>query len=313
MEILDQEVGINTFQGPMQPYPGLGTWSHKVQLPNCKINLHYYDSGGISKPALLLLHGLGDEADSWRHVIPLLLDSYRVLAPDLPGFGRSEIGNAKSAIPFIIGAIIELLDQLSISRTALIGHSMGAMIAQAIALQYPQRVERLALLSGSLVSTETRLNRDLLLFLIPGVGEWLYNRLRKDPQAAYQTLEPYYFNLDALPKTERDFLYQRVNERVWSDRQRKGYFSALRGLVGWLPAQQKGLPIRLSAFHSPTLMIWGQNDQINAVSNAKGLLALQPSAHLVIVPEAGHNLQQEKASVVVNAIKNEWTGASTDP
>ena len=295
----------------MQPHPGLEPWSHQVQLPSSKISLHLYDSREVAKPPLLLLHGLGDEADSWHRIIPHLLENYRVIAPDLPGFGRSEKGNAKAAIPFFIQVILELLDQLSISRTSLIGHSMGAMIAQTIALQEPQRVERLALISGSLVSSENRLNRDLLLFLIPCVGEWLYNRLRQNPQSAYQTLKPYYFDLDALPQAERDFLFQRVNQRVWSDRQRKGYFAALRGLVSWLPAQQKDLPARLNASQIPPLVIWGQNDQINVVSNAKTLAALQPSAHLVIVPDAGHNLHQEKPQVVLDAIKKEWGGTST--
>ncbi len=81
---------MKPFQGPMQPFPGLEGWSRRVQLPSSKIRLQVYDTGGDAKPPVLLLHGLGDEADTWRHVLPLLQPDYRVLAPDLPGFGRSD-------------------------------------------------------------------------------------------------------------------------------------------------------------------------------------------------------------------------------
>ena len=100
----------------------------------------------------MLLHGLGDEADTWRHVFPLLSAGCRAIAPDLPGFGRSGKPACKSTIPFFADTMLELLDLLSIRRAILVGHSMGAVIAHTIALEHPERVERLVLISGSLVS-----------------------------------------------------------------------------------------------------------------------------------------------------------------
>lgn len=288
----------------MQSYPGLARWSRQVQLPFTKINLHLYDSGEDSKQPVLLIHGLGDEADTWRHVLPLIYADYRVITPDLPGFGRSEKGKRKYTIPFFVDSMLELLDCLQIQRVVLVGHSMGAIITQTIALEHPERVERLVLISGSLVSKENRINPELLLFLTPGLGEWLYNRLRKNPQAAYRSLEPYYYHLEDLPQADRDFLYQRVNERVWSDGQRQVFFSTLRNLAIWMSSQQKGLPTRLRGWKIPTTVLWGENDRINSVENAHALIENLPSARLVKVPEAGHNIQQEKADVVAEAIKN---------
>jgi len=288
----------------MQPFPGLARWVRQVQLPFSKINLYLYDTGEDSKTPVLLLHGLGDEADTWRHVLPLITGDYRVIAPDLPGFGRSQKVKRKYSIPFFIDTILELLDHLSITRTVLVGHSTGAVLAHAFALEHPERVERLILISGSLVSRENRINPELLYFLMPGLGEWSYNRLRKDPQAAYRTLEAYYNRLEDLPQADRDFLYQRVNERVWSDGQRQGFLSTLRNLVAWIPSQQKGLPARLGSWKIPTTVIWGENDRINSVENAHALIEMLPSARLVIVPDAGHNLQQENADVVAKAINS---------
>ena len=294
---------MNEFQGPMQPYPGMERWARRVKLPVSGMELYLYDTGGLSKPPVLLLHGLGDEADTWHHVVPLLEKNYRVLAPDLPGFGRSDQGKRAYTIPFFVHTLLELLDALAIPRVVLAGHSTGAIIAHATALEHPQRVERLILIGGSLVSQENHLDPGLLLFLLPLIGEWSYNRLRKDPQAAYRTLEGYYNRLDELPQADRDFLYQRVNERVWSDGQRRGFLSTLRNLVAWLPAQQKNLPERLRGWSGPTLVVWGEHDRINAVANAHALVRLVPAARLVIVPGAGHNVQQEQAGAVVEAIK----------
>ena len=287
----------------MQPFPGLEHWSRQVTLPSSKMQIHLYDTGETPGMPVLLLHGLGDEADTWRHVLPLLADRHRVIAPDLPGFGRSEKSKRKHSIPFFAAAQLELLEQLSIRRVVLVGHSMGAIIAQTIALEHPERVERLVLISGSLVSKDNPLNLGLLLFLTPVLGEWSYNRLRKEPQAAYRTLEPYYHRLEDLPQADRDFLYQRVNERVWSDGQRQGFLSSLRSLAAWIPAAQKNLPARLSGWQIPTLVLWGENDRVSPIANARALAAMLPSARLVVVPEAGHNLQQEKASIVAEAIK----------
>jgi len=295
---------MNTFQGSMQPYPELARWARQVQLPSSNINLHVYDTRAESKPPVLLLHGLGDEADTWRHVLPSIADDFRVIAPDLPGFGRSGKVERKYTIQFFIDSMLELLDHLSVSSVVLVGHSMGALIAQTIVLEHPELVERLILISGSLVSRENRFDPGLLLFLIPGLGELMYNRLRKDPQAAYRTLEPYYNRLEDLSQADRDFLYQRVNERVWSDGQRRAFLSTLRDLVTWIPSQQKGLPARLGGWKIPTTVIWGENDRINSVANANALIEMLPSARLVTVPDAGHNLQQEKPEVVAKAIIN---------
>ena len=112
----------------------------------------------------------------------------------------------------------------------------------------------------------------------PLLGEWLYTRLRRDPQAAYQTLAPYYGRLDELPKADRAFLFQRVNERVWSDGQRRAFFSTFHSLARWLPGQQRDLAVRLST-------------------------------HLAVVPGAGHNVHQENAEAVLKAIR-EWMACS---
>ncbi|MGB9593235.1 MAG: alpha/beta fold hydrolase, partial [Anaerolineae bacterium] len=272
---------MNTQAHTMAPWPALEAHARKVALPASGVSLFLYDAGPAEAPPLVLIHGLGSEADTWRHVIPPLVKQFRVIAVDLPGFGRSDKPRRAYTVPFFCDALVELLDALGIARAGLVGHSLGAVIAHFAALQRPDRVERLVLVDGGLFAPSQKLDAATLLFLIPGVGEYLYRRFQKDADAAYRSLGPYYAHLDGLPESEREFLYRRVNERVRDEDQRRAFFSAFRRLALWLPAQQRGLRERLANLAVPTLVIWGEADRINPVAMARALAAAQPSARLV--------------------------------
>ncbi len=152
----------------------------------------------------------------------------------------------------------------------------------------------------------------ILAFLVPGVGEWQYNRLRKDPRAAYQSLAPYYTDLANLPAEQAQFLMQRVNERVWDDAQRRAFLATVRSLARWLPAQQKNLSERLARLNIPTLIVWGEKDKINSLENGRLLAELQPAARLTIIHGAGHNLQQEQPSALLEALERAASRRLTD-
>ena len=293
---------MHAFQQMMQTLPALSAYARRIDLPKVNLNLFLYESGQVGEPAVILVHGLGDEADTWRLVIPALVPQRRVIAFDLPGFGRSDKPRRSYTVEFFRDVLLELMGVLDISHATLAGHSLGALIIHSTALNAPERVERLVLVDGSLASRTQKLDLKTAAFLIPGLGEWMYNRLRRDPQAAYRSLAPYYNSLEALPAEERAFLYHRVNERVWSDAQRRAFLSTLRNLARWLPAQQRVLLERLAGLAVPTLAIWGDQDKLQNPDNGRYLVEIQPSARLVIIPGAGHNLQQEHPQPIVEAI-----------
>lgn len=106
---------------------------------------------GVGAP-VLLIHGLGASHHDWVHQIPVLAQHYRVLAVDLPGFGASPAQPTLKTLAAVAHAVLEELDRRGIERLhGLVGHSMGGAIALEIALQAPQRVERLVL-ANTLVS-----------------------------------------------------------------------------------------------------------------------------------------------------------------
>ena len=293
---------MSQFQSPMRAWPGLEGYAGRVTLAQRGLSLYVYDAGKPESPAVMLIHGLGDEADSWRHVVEPLSTRFRVVALDLPGFGRSDKPKLAYTVPFLCDTVLALMDTLSIANATMMGNSLGAVIAQSIALERPERVRGLVLIGGALLTRKQPLNLAMLLFLLPGVGEWLYTRLRKDPQAAFETLRGFYADLDGLPEADRSFLFQRVNERVWSDGQRRAYFSVLRHVARWVPGQQRGLDEKLAQLATPTLVIRGAHDQLMPLENARALADVQPSATLVTIPGAGHLPQQERPQALLDAV-----------
>jgi pimeloyl-ACP methyl ester carboxylesterase len=295
----------NKYTGPMQPAAGLEKYGQKVLLPDKGFSLHIYEAGKRDAPALLLIHGLGDEADSWRHVITPLAGSHRVIAVDLPGFGRSDPSPEPYRASFYSSSILSLMDTLNIPSAVLVGSSMGAMISHRIALEHPERVIGLVLVDGSLVLKEQSGTGEVLLFAVPFLGEWRYNRLRRDPDKAYQTLQGYYADLDRLPEADRAFLYQRVNERVWSDSQRDAYLSTLRQMVrATILHPEVDLDDRIKADQTPLLIIWGEQDFIMPMVNGKALAQMRPNAEFISIPGAGHLPHQEKPSQFLDALRS---------
>lgn len=101
-------------------------------------------------PAVLLLHGFPDSSYLWRHQIPVLVQSgYRVIAPDLRGFGDSDKPEAVAsyALPLVVGDIVTLLDMLQINRASVVGHDWGAAVGWLLAAMTPERLEKLVVLS----------------------------------------------------------------------------------------------------------------------------------------------------------------------
>jgi pimeloyl-ACP methyl ester carboxylesterase len=257
------------------------------------VRLHYYDAGAEDAPAMVLIHGLGDEADTWRHVLPRLAERYRVLAVDLPGFGRSAHPRRPHTTGFFARIIVGLLNKLGIAKAVLVGSSMGAMVAQRLAMAHPELVERLVLIGGGIAPSNEGFPTAMLLFLLPGLGEITYTSLRSSQDRAYETLRPYYHDLDALPEADREFLRQRVWARVWSSGQRRGFLSAFRWVAIDMALRANSFREQTAQLNIPTLLIWGEHDAIAPRSRAEALLNLLPNARLEVIPGVGHLPQQE--------------------
>src|SRR2546430_11192364 len=111
------------------------------------LDLHYIVAG--RGPAVVLVHGLGGFAESWRHTTRALADRTTVYALDLPGFGASAKPPARYRLSYFASALHGFMEVLGIREASLVGHSLGAAAAVTYALTHPARVERLALVGAS--------------------------------------------------------------------------------------------------------------------------------------------------------------------
>ncbi|MER3555687.1 MAG: alpha/beta hydrolase [Meiothermus sp.] len=256
------------------------------------VGLHLYDTGPVgNEPPLVLLHGLGDEADSWRKVFPLLMGHRRTVAPDLPGFGRSDHPRRAYTPDFFAETVGALLTALEIPKAVLVGSSMGAAVALRFAVHNPKLLSGLVLVDGPPV--RGKINAAQLRFLTPGVGERMYTGLRASQDAAYATLGPYYHRLEALPPEDRAFLRERVWARVWSDEQMRAFFSTFRW-AAWESLLGRPSPSELAKLSVPTRIIWGEHDQVAPLDSGKLLQGWIPGAELQVIPNCGHLPQQER-------------------
>ncbi len=238
-----------------------------------------------SGPALLLIHGIGDSADSWLEVIPELAKRHTVIAPDLLGHGDSDKPRADYSIAAYANAMRDLLAVLDIERVTVVGHSLGGGVAMQFAYQFPERCERLCLVSTGGVAHEVHPllrfasapNADLVLPLLGSPGSRLLGHFTLAVLKAINTD----LGLDA------DHLIQ-VFDALPDGAARRAFVRTLRAAVDWRGQAITMLDRCYLTQGMPTLLVWGARDAIIPVSHAHKAHGAMPGSRLEVFPETGH-------------------------
>lgn len=265
---------------------------HTVTVGNRKIFVAEAGSG----PAVMLLHGGGPGASgvsNYSRNIDALARRYRVLVPDMPGYGRSSKGIDKSD-PFgsLADAMRGLLDELSISTAHLIGNSYGGAAALRLALDTPGRVGKLVLMGPGGIGTTRGLptaGLNSLLAYYGGTGpsreklaEFIRNYLVYDGDSVPAELIDLRYAASIDPEVVADPPLSRPS----------GPF-ALRTL--WRMDLTRDS--RLASLQTPTLILWGRDDKVNKPSGGPMLQNIMPNAELVMTSRTGHWMQWERADL----------------
>ena len=216
------------------------------------IRLNVIDAG--SGPAVLFIHGFPDTSAVWRYQIPAMVKAgYRVVAPDVRGFGKSDkpAQTQDYELTVLVGDMINLLDTLGIEKAHVVGHDMGAVIAWVMGCFYPQRIGRLAVLS---------------------VGHPMANREKRSieqrEKAWYMLFFQFRDTAEALLKRDdwklfREILRNHSEVENWiKDLSRPG---ALTAALNWYranmgPERELAKPVLIPAVKLPTLGIWSSGD-----------------------------------------------------
>jgi pimeloyl-ACP methyl ester carboxylesterase len=290
----------------MECHPILAPFARTLCVPGVSESLFMYDSGpssadhgGQARYPVVLVHGLGDEADTWRHLFPLLARRTRTLAPDLPGFGRSN-ASARVTVRLHAEAVLEVLRETG--KAVLVGNSLGAAVAELVAFRAPELVAAIALVDGGLPSAG-KLSPALLASLVPGAVERPYRAWRADHEGAYRTLEPYYASLSGLDAADRDFLRRRVIARVESESQCRAYGSAFRSYLHEAVFRRSFYARRLARLAMPLLVAWGERDRVIPVSAREPILSIRGDAMTAVIPDCGHLPQQENPAALMEALE----------
>jgi len=235
----------------------VGPAAHRVALDGITLNVVEGGEG----PAVLLLHGFPDRATLWIHQIDALVgQGYRVIAPDLRGFGDSDRPSGVEAygVRRVLGDVLGLLDHLGVGEVRVAGHDWGALVAWALAAFAPERVVRLAAFSvghphafAGAGLVQKQLSWYMLWFGFPGVAE---AQMPADDWAWFRE-----WAHDGAARGSDPLLDQQL-----SDLERPG---ALTAGLNWYRA---GMPpavyaatagaLEMPAIHCPVLGVWSERD-----------------------------------------------------
>ena len=254
----------------------------EIELPNGQ-TLAYLDIGDPEKPAVLLIHGYTDSSRSWSLPAPQLADDFRLIVVDLRGHGASAAPECCYALQDMAYDLRLLLDGLGIDKVSLVGHSLGSIVGQLSAQRYPERLDRLVLISSA-ASAEGA----------AGPGSWLWDNVNKlsapiDPNS--QFMRDWYSNPNPV---DEDFLARARSEsaavplHVW------------KGVLYELATSDYG---RLSSrIEAPTLIVWGGKDSLFDAASQEALREAMPKAAVKTFETLGHNLAWEDPRAVAGEI-----------
>jgi len=240
--------------------------------------IRYYDIG--SGPPLVLIHGIGGDADEWAFCFEALSAKHRVIALDLLGFGRSD----KPAIEYCIAVFVEVLDHflrgLDIPCANLVGSSLGGWTAAAFALRFPERVNK--------------------LILVDTAGVWagptdLPFDLRVSTHAHMRDVMERVFYDESLATEE-------LVELAYRQHLERGDSNTIDRLLENLRDGGERLDDTIAQLTMPVLVIWGEKDEMITVENGRRIHQLVPHSQLEIIPQCGHLPAIEKPAEFVGLL-----------
>ena len=278
------------------------------------VTLNVATAGPADAPAVILLHGFPESHRTWRSLVPLLKDRFRLVMPDQRGFGGSDAPPDVDdyATDKIVADLYALVDALGITRFALVGHDWGGAVAWAAALRGDPRLERLAIVNAphpvvfqkSLITDadQRAASQYITAFRTPGFEQAVE---AMGWEIFFDKSFGGHVDLAAIsPEEKAEYLAE------WT---RPGTFTAMlnwyRGAAVMVPPPGVTVPLPdflLKAFPKvrvPTLVVWGMKDKALLPLQLDGLDALVEQLTVVRVPDAGHFVPWEKPQAVADALR----------
>jgi 4,5:9,10-diseco-3-hydroxy-5,9,17-trioxoandrosta-1(10),2-diene-4-oate hydrolase len=266
-----------------------------------QILTRYWALGDGGMP-VILLHGIGDSVENWMRSIRALALGHRVYAVDLVGSGRSGKPDVAYSFEHFARFVNGFMMSLGIHCASLAGHSLGGAIALTYAIQFPEKVDKLVLVSSG--GLGRNISPRFRLATLPFVGEWLTRpsrervarSLRKcfhDPALVSEELIELKHEIAALPGAHDTYL---------------STVRTLGSLRGLRHDVVRPILDNLYTINAPTLIVWGRHDRILPLAHAHAAKKRIPNAQLRILDCCGH-LPQVECPEAFNALAAEFLAA----
>jgi pimeloyl-ACP methyl ester carboxylesterase len=236
---------------------------------------------GAGRP-VLYLHGAEGPRAAWPPFLAALAERFRVIAPDLPGFGRSSGGDHFEDVLDLTIYLQDLLDALGLERASIVGHDLGGMAAAELAAAADRRVGALVLVAPLGLWADDDPILDIFATPRDVLAPLAWHSL--STEGATAVLTP--------PETDEEALEARLELN-------RNLATATRFL--W-PIPDRGLKRRIHRVTAPTLLVWGESDRIVPPSYGPRWQAALASARLVTIPAAGHEPLLEQPAAVADDV-----------
>ena len=259
-----------TFQtSPSQPFPA----GERLDLPE-RGRPRVIERNPSATETVLLVHGFGASIDSWRPILPALARRYHVVVVDLPGFGKSDRRPGDYSPDALADVLVQILDAKGIERAHVIGHSWGSSVALAFARRHPERLAKLAVISGWIY--DEQIIPLLRWARVPGLGEALFTLFYRE--AIGERLYLNFYDPSLVTQETVDA----VEKQMGLDGAVASALAAARGMrFGEHEADYKNIA-------APTLLLWGREDRVARLAFGERLARDLPHARLVVLPRCGH-------------------------
>jgi pimeloyl-ACP methyl ester carboxylesterase len=267
------------------------------------IKIFYREAGTVGAPAILLLHGFPTSSHMFRNLIPELADRYRVIAPDYPGYGQSDMPDrATFSYTFDrFGELVDaLLDQIGVKRYAMYVMDYGAPVGWRLALKHPERITALIVQNGNAY------DEGLKVFWDPIKAYWS-DHSEEHRRALYVLVAPAttkFQYTDGVSDVSRIAPDNWVQDQALLDRPgnrdiQMDLFYDYRTNLPLYPAVQA----YFRKHQPPTLIVWGKNDKIFPADGAHPCKRDLPKVEFHLI-DTGHFALEDKADEMVPLIRD---------
>jgi pimeloyl-ACP methyl ester carboxylesterase len=253
---------------------------HRAELDGTPVNYVDLGSADDGREPIVFVHGLGGQWQNWLENLPRAALERRVIALDLPGFGATPMPSGKITISGYGRCVDSLCDKLGMGRVDIVGNSMGGYIAAEVAIQFPQRIDQLLLVSAAGITSADVARRPIYTAgrMAAAVTTHTATRFRDiaaRPKSRHMALALIARHPSLL---RADLAYEGFIQGAG----RPGFEAALRACLEY------DFRERLPEIRQPTLIVWGEKDSIIPVRDAHEFERLIPDSRKVVMKDTGH-------------------------